>query len=81
MTRHILRATVGDMKLDGAAVERARKSRSLSRERLARLVNCSTGTILRIERGDGGTAAETVAAIAVALDVPLDSLFTEEVPA
>lgn len=63
------------MKINGKAIETARTTKKLSRERLARAVDVSTGTILRIERGDGSTAAETLAAIAVALDMPIEEMF------
>lgn len=63
------------MQINGQAIEAARTLKKLSRERLAREVDVSTGTILRIERGEGSTAAETIAAIAVALEMPIEDMF------
>lgn len=63
------------MQINGQGIKLARTTRNLSRERLARMVNVSSGTILRIERGEN-TAAETIAAIAVVLDMPIEDMFT-----
>jgi transcriptional regulator with XRE-family HTH domain len=65
------------MRLDGQAVEWARHDRNLSREKLARLADTSTRTIVRIEREGADPGVGIVARLAVALDVPLESLFTE----
>lgn len=62
------------MQINGPGIEQRRKAKNLSRERLARLVNVSTGTIFRIERGQN-TAAETLAAIATALEMPIEDMF------
>lgn len=64
------------MELDGRAVERARKARGLSREKLARIADMSTRTIVRVEREGADPGVSFVARLAVALDVPLESLFT-----
>lgn len=63
------------MQINGQGIKQARMTRKLSRERLAGLVNVSSGTILRIERGEN-TAAETLAAISVVLEMPIEDMFT-----
>ena len=71
------------MKLDGPGIETIRTSKRprLSREKLARLADTSTRTIVRIEREGADPGASIVARIAVALGVPIDSLFINEPPA
>lgn len=66
------------LRLDGTLVEQARTERGLSREKLARLADCSTSTIVRIERDGADPGANIVARVALALGVSLDDVFTEE---
>ena len=65
------------VQLNGPLVESTRLKRNLSREKLARLADTSTRTIVRIEREGADPGASIVARIAVALDVSMDELFTE----
>jgi DNA-binding XRE family transcriptional regulator len=65
------------MRLDGHAIERIRADRGLSREKLARLADCSTRTIVRIEREGADPGASIVARVALALGVSIDDVFTD----
>jgi transcriptional regulator with XRE-family HTH domain len=70
------------MKVDGEAVKAARKAkmvdgREMSRELLAVRVGVSADTIARVEQNRGDVAAGTAYLIAQELEVPLESLFTE----
>jgi DNA-binding XRE family transcriptional regulator len=64
-------------RLDGTLVKRYRDERGLSREKLARLADCSTRTIVRIEMEGADVRAGIVARIALALGVPVDAIFTK----
>jgi transcriptional regulator with XRE-family HTH domain len=73
------------MKVNGRAIKAAREAilidgRKMSQERLAHRAGVSSATIERLEQERGGdqVAATTIYAIAKALDVDLESLFTEE---
>ena len=59
----------------GTAIKEARLKQGLSQERLARLADCSWGTVRNIERGDTpNPGAFTLDAIAGALGLSLDDL-------
>lgn len=68
------------MQLDGQALEAIRISQGLSREKLARLADTSTRTIVRIEREGADPGVSIVARIAVALGVSIADLFTTPTP-
>ncbi len=68
------------LRIDGHAIEGLRTERNLSREKLARLADCSTSTIVRIEREDADVGAGIIARVALALGVPVDDVFTETEP-
>jgi DNA-binding XRE family transcriptional regulator len=68
------------MQLDGPAIEAIRIKRKLSREKLARLADTSTRTIVRIEREGADPGGSIIARLAAALDVSMDDLYTENGP-
>jgi DNA-binding XRE family transcriptional regulator len=68
------------LRLDGTLVEQIRNERGLSREKLARLADCSTRTIVRIEREGANPGVSIVARVALALSVSIDDIFTEAEP-
>ncbi len=66
------------LRLDGTEIQRIRQSHDLSREKLARLADVSTSTIIRMEREDADVGAGIAARVAVALGVSMEEIFTDE---
>lgn len=65
------------LKFSGQRLREARKAKGMSQEDLARAAGTTTSTVTRMEREVHEPYSNTSAKIANALDVPLDSLFTE----
>lgn len=66
------------MNLNGQRLRTIRDGKGISRAELSRMVNVSIETIKRAENNEHKTNAETVAKIAAALNVPMESLFDAE---
>ncbi|MBX7267863.1 helix-turn-helix transcriptional regulator [Micromonospora sp. Llam7] len=64
----------------GREVRRFREARRMSVSELARRADVSKGTLSRLEAGLGNPTIETIAAIAVALRLPLGDLIPTSVP-
>lgn len=63
----------------GKRIQKLRKDKKLSQEKLAEMINKSTETISHIERGKFLPRLETAQEIADVLDVPLYELFTYDI--
>ena len=62
-------------RLSGQSIRRYRVERGISREELAYRAGVSIATVDRMEAGRNVPSAETIAAIARLLGVPMESLF------
>lgn len=65
--------------LNGALIKSTRKAKHIGRAELSRRCGCDVKTIWNAEQGRN-VQAETLAKIAAALEVSLDSLFTAPAP-
>ena len=69
------------MKVNPERLRSAREGAGLSRERLARLLDVSSVTVWRYEKGAQNPTADTLGAWATACSVPIESLFEPTTPA
>lgn len=63
------------MNLNGEKLRAARDAKKISRAQLSRTIGVTIETIERAEKNKNVPNANTIAAIAAALDVPMESLF------
>lgn len=62
------------LQLNPAALVRTREARKLSQLALAAAIDSTTGAIARLEAGVIAPSLPTIAALSIALDVPLEEL-------
>jgi transcriptional regulator with XRE-family HTH domain len=67
-------------KLIGEQIAKIRKSRELTQNHLAELIDVSTETISRLERGVSVTSIKTLEKISVVLHTDLKNFFDFEIP-
>ena len=60
----------------GKRIQNIRKAKSITQERLAEIIGIDPKNVSRIENGNSYPSAETLTAIADALDVEIYELFT-----
>ena len=65
------------MKFDGEALKEAREAKGMSLELLAGMADCSVQTVINAETGSNDPIGSTVAKMARALGVTMDSLYIE----
>ncbi len=71
----ILKSMMVLKKALGKRIQQIRKSRKITQERLAELINIDPKNVSKIENGNSYPSAETLTAIAIALNINVYELF------
>ena len=66
------------MKYDKRALRRIRTAKGLSRDQVAEVTGLALTTVMYIDRGITAPKAETLAALATALEVPVAAFFRDD---